>query len=357
VRNILPPSPFRSVRTFLVYCLTLSTPVWALLSFAGVVDLIRDHADLIGGVLAHPVGMWIPVVVGFILLIRINYRERAEPHASPEATAESEAEENPSLAASPTEPEEVERLKTRLREVEQERDARDATIKGQQEQLNHFDGDRAMFRSLLVSALEKGHKLRESDPNEAEARRWGERVSDLLEAAVGDWLAKSVMEDDPHFRSAIFGSTSEQKWMESRLNRLHDKIRWVESSKTVPFRSEFDPHDYDLDTFTLTSTDGKLKRRCLKVADELFQFLENHGIDDSSDPDEPEVQRKEKEAMKLYRRRLRGKVRVLLQDLEQHGWYPPESLPGYKQRPIENPLSLYSVERIADVLVEIGHRS
>ncbi len=83
MHKVLPPSPFRSIWTFLAYCLTFSTPVWKLLSFLGIVDLIANYADSsyadsIGSVLAHPLGMWIPVAAGFGLLMWINYRERSE---------------------------------------------------------------------------------------------------------------------------------------------------------------------------------------------------------------------------------------------------------------------------------------
>ena len=43
----------------------------------GNVDLIATYADHIGNVLTHPLGMWIPVVIGFGLLVLINYKDRS----------------------------------------------------------------------------------------------------------------------------------------------------------------------------------------------------------------------------------------------------------------------------------------
>ena len=76
MRANLRLSPFRSVWTFLVYCLTLSTPVWKLLSYLGNIDLFADYADTVVSFLDNPLGMWVQVVTGCLLLIRINHKER-----------------------------------------------------------------------------------------------------------------------------------------------------------------------------------------------------------------------------------------------------------------------------------------
>jgi hypothetical protein len=87
--------------------------------------------------------------------------------------------------------------------------------------------------------------LRESEPSKEDAQEWGDHVGHLLEAALGDdyWVGR-VLKDDPDFRSAIFDSSTEQQWMESRLNRLQDLSRWVEALDSIPFRSGFDPHKW-----------------------------------------------------------------------------------------------------------------
>ena len=56
-------------------------------------DLIATYADDIGTVLAHPLGMWIPVAVGFALLMFINYRERRAVSSSSEASVPTESEQ------------------------------------------------------------------------------------------------------------------------------------------------------------------------------------------------------------------------------------------------------------------------
>lgn len=112
------------------------------------------------------------------------------------------------------------------------------------EKLTDFNGDRHKFRELLNDAYTEGMDLRGRKPSEEQARKWGSQLRNLLERAVGDEPVNRVLRDEANFKSAIFGSTSEQMWMESRLNRLHDLIRQVESRWAIPFRSGFDPHDW-----------------------------------------------------------------------------------------------------------------
>lgn len=80
------------------------------------------------------------------------------------------------------------------------------------------------------------------------------------------------------------------------------------------------------------------------MAEDLFQFLDDH------------KEQNEDDIKKLYRRRLRGRVKALLRDLEQQAWWPPETLPSFRRTSVENPLTPYSIGSLADFLNEIGHR-
>ena len=138
------------------------------------------------------------------------------------------------------------RLKTKITELEQERDSRDTTIEKQRQQLDRFNGDRQRFRALLTEALLEGRRLREKEPGDDDIEEWKSHVRDLLEAALGKGSrVESVVKDDPTFESAVHGSTSEQKQIERSTNRLHDLIEWVKSPQDIPFRSGFDPHKWE----------------------------------------------------------------------------------------------------------------
>lgn len=113
-----------------------------------------------------------------------------------------------------------------------------------QEQLNRFDGDRLMFRDLLQDLRRDGFNLRERNPSKEDARNWGNRVSDLLEAAIGDWVAEHTIKDEPPYASADLDATTEQAWIDGHLQQLHDLIQRVEGVEAIPFRSDFDPHNW-----------------------------------------------------------------------------------------------------------------
>jgi hypothetical protein len=98
-----------------------------------------------------------------------------------------------------------------------------------------------------------------------------------------------------------------------------------------------------------------LSRRCREVADKLFDFLDEQGYSKFEDLNDPKVIQRDSEALKLYNRRLRPEVAILLKELKAGGLYPPETLANHEQSSIEKALSLWAVERLANVLNEIGH--
>jgi hypothetical protein len=205
VRNILPPSPFRSVWTFLVYCLTLSTPVWKLLSFLGVVDLIATYADDIGTVLAHPLGMWIPVAVGFALLMFINYRERRTVSSSSEASAST-----PMLES--TASKEVERL---TKEVEQ----RDKNI-----------------RALRQGYEELAAKLSDPTANrQREERMVRERCTEVATELTVFW--QSHQRTGPQEFVAVFQKRQEWKVSELRERLDEQGLLTTQERDILTFRS------------------------------------------------------------------------------------------------------------------------
>jgi hypothetical protein len=87
-----------------------------------------------------------------------------------------------------------------------------------------------------------------------------------------------------------------------------------------------------------------LKRRCRELADELRQFLEdNENLD-------------KEQTMRLYNRRLGDKASALLQELEEHGLYPPRNLKSYQLAANAKPLSPFAIRNLAKTLGTIGHK-
>lgn len=90
--------------------------------------------------------------------------------------------------------------------------------------------------------------------------------------------------------------------------------------------------------------DEALRRRCRELADELRQFLEdNENLD-------------EEQTMRLYNRRLGDKAGALLEELEEHGLYPPENLKGYRLAANAKPLSPFAIRNLASTLGTIEHK-
>ena len=78
-----------------------------------------------------------------------------------------------------------------------------------------------------------------------------------------------------------------------------------------------------------------------RVADKLFDFLDEQGYSKFEDLNDPKVIRRDNEALKLYNRRLRPEVASLLKKLRQRGLYPPEGLARHQQSSIvENSFTL-----------------
>jgi beta-phosphoglucomutase-like phosphatase (HAD superfamily) len=98
-----------------------------------------------------------------------------------------------------------------------------------------------------------------------------------------------------------------------------------------------------------------LIRRCRELAQELYDFLDEHNYSKFEDLNDPKVIQRDSKALKLYNRRLRPEVANLLKRLKARGLYPPEGLASHQQSSIEKTLSLWAVERLANVLNEIGH--
>lgn len=87
-----------------------------------------------------------------------------------------------------------------------------------------------------------------------------------------------------------------------------------------------------------------LRRRCQELADELRQFLEkNENL-------------QEEQVVRLYNRHLGDKASALLEELEEHGLYPPQNLKSYQLAANAKPLSPFAIRNLAKTLGTIGHK-
>lgn len=244
------------------------------LRIIGASTVLSGVAGGITWLFAYPyaalvVGLVVWIVVAIAILLGQSMRQaNAVTEGATTTQSEGVSSQPASSDTDSRQAEELKRLAAALEEVEQKA----AQLQGQVERLTvnndklrqkliRYDGDRAKFKNLLVAAYEEGQKVRKGNPSQRDAEEWKERVGGLLEAAVGDWLVERVLGDDPTFRSARFG-TPEQTWMDSRLDRLIDYAKSLETQETVQFRSGFDSHDYD--PSTLTPKSGVEERNALK---------------------------------------------------------------------------------------------
>jgi len=100
----------------------------------------------------------------------------------------------------------------------------------------------------------------------------------------------------------------------------------------------------------------ELKQRCLELADELYQFLEERGHEEMDDLQDPEVQRRSNETVELYREHFTEKVNGLREDLEQCKLWGLGVIDLHERDMVENPTNYLSVRAIAGYLSSIGNK-
>lgn len=224
----------------------------------GVVSVVGDIIFLVTGTgpiidfLGTGWGVLIGLVVAvIIILLGLAFLIRATPQSA--STSDGSQSSSPSDASTPvtqpqTTPEEIEHFRTKLSEVEQERDSLKKTVEQQQERLCRYDGDRDMLKDLLTEARSKGGRLRENNPTWEAADEWASTVSDLIKDAFGKTPVKAFMDDKDDRLAADRHASREQNWIDNRLNQLDKLKQQLEHRNGVPFRTGFDPHNYDPDT-------------------------------------------------------------------------------------------------------------
>jgi hypothetical protein len=229
VRNILPPSPFRSAWTFLAYCLTLSTPAWTLLTILGNVDLIAAYTDHIGDVLTHPLGMWIPVAVGFVLLILINYRERSTTNAPPGASATLDTKNDAAQPTTQTGDTEIKRFKAENEQLKQQTNNQQVEYEEVFKELRAAKRERAEFKRQAEQLQTERDTLREEKRRDLKGQRckrieeWrsviqnfdfdrGRFASTDTYAQMKPHLRPEVIEMLENYRMGYVGNEARGKW-------------------------------------------------------------------------------------------------------------------------------------------------
>jgi cell division protein FtsN len=141
--------------------------------------------------------------------------------------------------------------------------------------------------------------------------------------------------------------------LETENGALHEQIERLTSERDElleRLQTQSEPPEHQ-------PGDEDRKQRSLALADELYQFLEDHDVDEVSDPLDPEVRRRDEAIMRQYRRRFGGRVVALLEELKARGWWKPEALDEKKRRRIEDPGFPTDIQDVAQYLSAIGHRS
>lgn len=167
-----PPSPFRSLWTFIAYSAIFYKPVWGIVSILGDVDFVVGQGAAILSFLDTAPGIALLIVAGFSLLAWDNHRRRT-------ATGDSGVEQAPSLSPPPTQPDEAEELRTSLREVEQKREQAQTDKRALSEKLEQTR------KELEQVQASEAHPLTVSeDRGPTETRRDHEKRKGLKRALV-----------------------------------------------------------------------------------------------------------------------------------------------------------------------------
>lgn len=119
-------------------------------------------------------------------------------------------------------------LKTKLNEVEQERDLLKTEVEQQKERLRHYDGDRAMLRELPTEARSRGSRLRENNPTWEAADEWASTVSGLIRDAFGETPVEVFMDDKDDRLAAARNATRSSVGLlatNTRSTRLTAELR------------------------------------------------------------------------------------------------------------------------------------
>lgn len=105
----------------------------------------------------------------------------------------------------------------------------------------------------------------------------------------------------------------------------------------------------------------ELKTRCLEVAEELHQFLEDHALDEAdraemTDADvELEIMRADAETMGRFRKGPKKEVMGLLAEMKQRGWWKQEDFDLPDWEAVENCEHPHDLRLIANRLEQIGY--
>lgn len=188
MRNLIS-SPFHSIRAFISYVLIFVAPIWALVSFLGSVDFVMSYAEPIVGVLHSWWGVIALIIAGFVLLAWDSYRRQSENTTSLDLVADAPGE---NAARHPILPEvdseEVEKLRTRLREVEQEHEELIAEYDALEEEHEQLTSQFVREQQLKQSA----HNLSEGLFGFAKSRK---DKSELLQKRLDVAVENNAAED------------------------------------------------------------------------------------------------------------------------------------------------------------------
>ncbi len=100
----------------------------------------------------------------------------------------------------------------------------------------------------------------------------------------------------------------------------------------------------------------ELKQRCLELADELHQFLEQRGHEERDNLQDPNMQQHSDETVELYSEHFMDKVGALRKDLEQCDLWGLGVTDLHDRDIASDPRTYLEVRRIAEFLRSTGNR-
>lgn len=105
----------------------------------------------------------------------------------------------------------------------------------------------------------------------------------------------------------------------------------------------------------------ELKQRCLVLAEDLHQFLEDYAIDEADRAEamgadfELDVMRADTETMREFRKRLKPRVMGMLTELKRCGWWEQEDFDLPEWEAAESLAHPQDLQLIADRLERLGY--
>ncbi len=322
-----PLSALRSKKGIAGAGILVTYGVYGLIAVAGQADTVMDNAVPVLEFLGTGPGVLLALFVAVILIVwAANTQEAEAVSASGAAPAAQQEREDSNAQKLPDTPESAEEWYDQPKIT-----VTDATFERQPVTLDGYHYDRCTFRDCTF--IYKGEKP----------------------FAITNF----VLEGDNNIQAGSYGLDMFLRLL-TLLKFIHPRIEMGEGLDLGGNVA----YGYRLVKSTEPSKLGEeeLKRYCLELADELYEFVEDYAWDDAARAEardaglQIEMARADIEAMHQYRRRFKRQVTNLITELKRRGWWKPEALNSEEWERLEKPDLPSDVQDIAECLETMGSR-